>query len=439
MASFEQKLTAITTPGDNQKLSGLVLTAISSSPTSTVKEVYHQSFGTSSLDPDKSHPVTRNTLFWIASCTKLIASLSVLQLVERGLIGLDDPVEAVVPELKDPDILVGFTADGQPELTKAKNKITVRHLITHTSGFAYEFLHPKIARWWKWKGVNPLSVQGDIAASYSTPLIFEPGTSWCYSPGLDWAGVLVARLTGHKQLGAYIKQHIFGPLGITAKDAAFRRSDFELSSEAEWDQRWANLTIRLQPSGELDAFKPSYDGTLVPSPSSFRSLEPADDSGGGGLLMSPDAYVKVLASILSDDEKLLKKGTVANLFVPAIGEPQRKALITAMDPDAGGRMLTGGLPLPSDPTVPDSDKQDYHHGLVGLLNRPKSSTGAWTLSWSGLPNLFWWIDRENGLAGMYAGQLIPPGDPLSLDTEAAWRKEMVHRFGRTKERTGPSL
>ncbi|RMZ75262.1 hypothetical protein DV737_g5385, partial [Chaetothyriales sp. CBS 132003] len=438
MASFEQKLAAITTPGDDQKLPGVVLTAISSSPSSIVKEVYHQSFGTSSLDPDKSHPLSRNSLFWIASCTKLLTSLSVLQLVERRLIGLDDPVEGVVPELKDPDILVGFTPDGQPKLTKAKHKITVRHLITHTSGLAYDFLHPKIARWWKWKGVNPLSVHGEIAAVYSTPLIFEPGTSWSYSPGLDWAGVLIARLTGHKQLGGYIKQHIFAPLGITAKDAAFRKSDFQLASDAEWDQRWADLTIRLQPSGQLDLAKPSYDGALMPAPSS-RSLEPTDDFGGGGLLMSPDAYIKVLASILSDDGKLLKRGTVANLFVPAIGEPERKALIAAMHPDAGGRMLTGGLPLPSDSTVPDSDKQEYHHGLAGLLNRPKSSTGAWTLSWSGLPNLFWWIDRENGLAGMYAGQIIPSGDPWSLDMEAAWRKEMVHRFGRANKSPGPSL
>ncbi|RMZ82618.1 hypothetical protein DV738_g1696, partial [Chaetothyriales sp. CBS 135597] len=434
MASFEQHLAALTAPGDNQKLPGVILTAVSSSSSSpaAVKEVYHQSFGASSLEPDQARPLTRNTLFWIASCTKLLTSIAVVQLVERGVIGLDDPVEGVVPELKDPDIIVRFSADGQPELTKAKNKITVRQLITHTSGLSYEFIHPKIARWWKWKGVNPLTIKGGIADVFSAPLVFEPGASWSYSPGLDWAGILVARLTGHKQLGDYLNQHVFAPLGITAKDAAFRKSDLQLSGPAEWDDRWASLTVRLQPSGEFDPFKPSEDGALAAAPP-FMSLESPDDQGGGGLITTPDAYIKVLSSILADDGKLLKPGSVAKLFVPAIGEPQREALLAAMKPETGGRMLSGGLPLPGDSDALESDKQDYHYSLVGLLNRRKGSIGSWTLSWSGLPNLFWWIDREHGLAGFYASQLIPAGDPTSLDTVSAWRKEIVNRFGRASK------
>ena len=82
--------------------------------------------------------------------------------------------------------------------------------------------------------------------------------------------------------------------------------------------------------------------------------------------------------------------------------------------------------IPSLPFTPTNKPQ----GLCGLLNRPRGSQEEWTLSWSGLPNLFWWIDRTAGLCGHYAGQLIPPGDPLSLDMAAKFRLEMEKRFGK---------
>ncbi|RMD40224.1 hypothetical protein DV735_g4907, partial [Chaetothyriales sp. CBS 134920] len=440
LESFEQKLTALTSPGDKQKLPGLILTVVSvdpssppSSPAATVKEVYHKSFGATSIDPAKARPLTRHNLFWIASCTKLFTSIAVLQIIERGLIGLDDPVEGVLPELKDPDIIVQFSDDGAPELVKAKNKITVRQLITHTNGLSYDFIHPKIARWWKWKGRGTATLGAGgarVPELYGTPLVFEPGTSWSYSPGLDWAGILVARLTGHKSLGDYYKQHILGPLGIPAKDAAFRKADLQISS-TEWDQRFIPMTVRLQPNGDFDIFKTSLDGRLVTVPP-VMSLANKDDQGGGGLITTPDAYVKVLSSLLADDGKLLKHETVAKLFLPAISDENIEAIYRVMKPEHGGLMLTGGLPLPGDPNTPESERQEYHHSLVGLLNRPKGSQGAWTLSWTGLPNMFWWIDREHGLAGLYASQLIPAADPPSVDAVAHWRKVAVKEFGQKR-------
>lgn len=354
MATFEEEMTTLTTPGISQQLPGAVLLSTNSSGSS----VYSQCFGTTSLESSKSWPLTTDTFFWIASCTKLLASISALQLVERDLVKLDDPVAPILPELANPDIITGFNSDGSPNIVKAKNPITLRHLITHTSGLAYEFLHPNILAWWKWRGVNPQDFAGDIKKFYSAPLVFEPGTSWTYSPGLDWAGILISRLTKVDQLGDYLKEHIFKPLGISSKDAAFRQSGLGLTAAAI-NERWAHLTIRLQRNGEANVFKTSYEGKIASFPP-IRTFEPMDDMGGGGLLTTPASYIKVLTSILLNDGKLLRPETVDTLFKPAIGDASRATLLEQMVPQVGGRMFTGGLPLPGDTTA--EGQQDYHHG-----------------------------------------------------------------------------
>jgi CubicO group peptidase (beta-lactamase class C family) len=84
---------------------------------------------------------------WIASCTKLLATIAVLQCVEKGLLTLDEPVGRVLPELAEPDLLYGFDeASNKPLIRKAKNKITMRQLLTHSSGLAYEWMHPALAK-----------------------------------------------------------------------------------------------------------------------------------------------------------------------------------------------------------------------------------------------------------------------------------------------------
>lgn len=101
-----------------------------------------------------------DTTFWIASCTKLATSIAALQAVEKGLLDLDADISNILPEWKEPEILTGFSSAGQPQLKKATKMITLRQLLTHSSGMGYDFLSPELAKWRQFKG-QPIGASGE--------------------------------------------------------------------------------------------------------------------------------------------------------------------------------------------------------------------------------------------------------------------------------------
>ncbi|KAK3066060.1 hypothetical protein LTS18_002071, partial [Coniosporium uncinatum] len=186
------------------------------------KPIYNKTFGYHSIAPD-APAIDPNGTLWIASCTKLLSSICALQCVERGLIKLDEPVQRVLPELASPQIASLDTSGeipgetGKVILTPAKKPITLRHLITHTSGIAYEWMNETLKAWredWKRNGGDEAGLRKSTAKLYSIPLIHEPGEGWAYGGGLDWAGVLVSRLSNDVTLEQYMQEHIFKPLGM---------------------------------------------------------------------------------------------------------------------------------------------------------------------------------------------------------------------------------
>jgi CubicO group peptidase (beta-lactamase class C family) len=132
---------------------------------------------------------------WLASCSKLVTTIAALQCVERGLFTLDDPadVDRLLPEWKDSEVLTGFNEDGQPVLQPAKEKITLKQLLTHTSGVAYDVMHPLLMQWRQSQGQELLAIKTPITVGFKHPLVFEPGTGWMYGAGLGLAGLMVAR------------------------------------------------------------------------------------------------------------------------------------------------------------------------------------------------------------------------------------------------------
>ena len=101
-------------------------------------------------------PMTADTVVWIASMTKAVTGACAMQQVERGKISLDAPIKSVVPEVADPRVLEGFDADGNPKLRPARRDITLRHLLTHTSGFVYDFWNADMVRYLEKTGTPPL-------------------------------------------------------------------------------------------------------------------------------------------------------------------------------------------------------------------------------------------------------------------------------------------
>lgn len=126
-----------------------------------------------------ARPITTEDSFWIASCTKLLTSICALQQVEKGLVDIDEDISRILPELKNPQII---TADDTHEdgyvLTTAKNKVTLRQLLTHTSGVGYGFMSPLITNWRNKVGPSQEEISGLVAKTYDAPLLFEPGEGW---------------------------------------------------------------------------------------------------------------------------------------------------------------------------------------------------------------------------------------------------------------------
>ena len=139
--------------------------------------------------------INENNIFRIYSMTKAIASVAVLQLVEQSLIGLDDPLDELMPEMTTIPIL---TEEG--ELVEAKNSITLRNLLTHTAGFGYEFMDPRLQAFDKsgWK-------YDDL------PRLFEVGARWQYGTNLDWVGKIIEKISG-QDLETYLRTNVTGPL-----------------------------------------------------------------------------------------------------------------------------------------------------------------------------------------------------------------------------------
>ncbi|KPI45999.1 Acyltransferase LovD [Cyphellophora attinorum] len=204
LQELEERIGALTDQNSTSPtVPGVVLLATNSSP-NTEPHVF--TTGIASVSPDRtpSPPLAPTSTLWFASATKLLTSIAALQLVERNLWSLDRPVADALPELGQLRELTLFNnagqaiyADGPPEGAR----ITLRHLLTHTSGMAYDFLNPKLMQWWKAHSAAEgrdmrAEAAGTILEGYGHPLVREPGTGWEYSPSIDWAGTLVAKLHG---------------------------------------------------------------------------------------------------------------------------------------------------------------------------------------------------------------------------------------------------
>ena len=322
-----------------------------------------------------------DSVFWIASMTKAITGVAAMMLVEAGKLSLDTPATALVPEIGALGVLEGFDEAGQPRLRPAKRPITLRHLLTHTSGYAYDMWSAEIARFRKATGTPAVGTCRN--AALALPLLFDPGEDWSYGIGIDWAGKMVEAATG-ETLGAHLQRVIFEPLGMA--DTSFKLRP---------DQR-ARL-VAMHGRGT--------DGALSVIPFEVPQ-EPEFETGGGGLYGTARDYLAFARMILNggkhDKIRLLKPETVAEMardqIAPLSVRPMISAVPTATrDADFFPGMANGW-------------------GLTFLVNRRPSPQGraAGGLAWAGLGNTFYWIDPGRGTAGIFLSQILPFFDPEAI-------------------------
>lgn len=170
-------------------------------------------------DLEKKLLMTRDTICRVYSMSKIITSVGVLALLEDGRFNLEDPISTYLPELKDLKVFTAGTVDA-PQLEALKRPITIKHLLTHTSGLIYDFdgddaLHQFYKRADLWSGKD---LNGFVAKVAKLPLRHHPGDQFTYGINTDVLGALIERVSG-KTFGAFLQERVFGPLQM--KDTSF--------------------------------------------------------------------------------------------------------------------------------------------------------------------------------------------------------------------------
>lgn len=232
---------------------------------------------------------------------------------------------------------------------------------------------------------------------YLIPLSYDPGTSWEYGVGVDWAGQMVERVT-NQSLGSYMAENIWGPLGM-------KSTTFRLEERPDIKSQRAEMTARL-PSG------------LGPNPKPIFSDNTPDDHGGGGVYSSPGDYIKVLISILKNDGTLLKPSSLELLFEPCL-PPGSIAAFSKNRTTTYEAYRAGKFGSIVEQKVEPPEELNFALGGQVTEHDWRGGRKAGSLSWGGLPNLSWFIDRKSDIAVLCATQLVPPGDQVS---RSAWER-----------------
>jgi methyl acetate hydrolase len=340
--------------------------------------IYQGAFGMA--DIAEARFLKLDALFRLASMTKPVTAVAAMQLVEQRRMALDDPVERYFPEFAKQSVLESFdAATGAYKLRPATRPVTVRHLFTHTSGLGYRFTSPTL------RDYKPRA--GDTAR----PLMFEPGEQWLYGTSTDWLGRLVEKISG-LPLDAYFQRRIFAPLKM---------------SDTFYD-------VPQAKEGRLVAIhRRRADGSLAKQPLQPRAKSLVH-TGGGGLSSTAADYVRFMRMLLNggglDGARVLSASSVdamAKNQIGAVGVPALRSSAPAVSDDfsfiADGRDKWGlGFLITSD-AVPG-----------------KRSAGS--LSWGGVYNTYFWVDRARGIAGVILMQFLPFADRKALALHDAFER-----------------
>jgi CubicO group peptidase (beta-lactamase class C family) len=327
------------------------------------KIVYHKAFGYS--DMEKKSSLKKDDIFRIASQSKAITSLAVMMLWEEGKFLLDQPVSKYIPEFRNPRVLKSFNNEDTTYTTEpAQGEITIRHLLTHSSGIDYAVIgSPEFKAIYAKAGVHSgIGNDRDLLANKikilaTMPLKHQPGERWTYGLNTDVLGYLVEIWSG-MPFDQFLKARIFDPLGM--KDTYFYLP-----------KNKHDRLVALHGNRDGKAYKlksPAYDALNTDYP----KLKGTYFSGGAGLSSTVEDYAKFLQLFLNGGEfngtRLLSRKTVALMLTDHLPD---------LDSEFG---LGFGL---------ETGKNDY-----------RSPATMGTFSWGGAFSTHYWADPAEKLIGV---------------------------------------
>ncbi len=321
-------------------------------------------------------PMATDSIFRIASMTKPVTSVAVMMLVQEGDIGLDDPVSGYLPAFEGEQVLENFNAAAKTYTTRpASGPITIRHLLTHTSGLGYAFSNETLAAL-----VGP-----EPGASVTRfPLLHDPGARWTYGESTRVLGTLVEEVSG-QGLEEFLAERIFVPLGM---------SDTFYTVPAPKAGRVATVHRRT-PEGLVE----------TPNPAEIT----APPNGDGGLHSTAADYAKFIQLFLNNGRapngmRLLSEATVA-----LMGENHIGAIFVERQPAA--------IPALSEPFPLGAGRDKF--GLGFQITGPHNEAFARSprsMSWAGIFNTEFWIDPARGVGGVLLMQYLPFYDAAAIET-----------------------
>lgn len=346
------------------------------------KIVYYKAFGMA--DNTANRPLKRDDIFRIASMSKAITSTAVMMLWEEGKFQLDDPISKYIPEFKNQTVLKNFKFQDSTYTTEpVKSEITIRHLLTHTSGLGYGVIDAdeRFKAMYRKAGIvdlfttEPVKIGDNIKKLAKLPLHHHPGEKYVYSEGLDVLGYFIELMSG-MPFDEFLRKRLFEPLGMG--DTYFYLPDAK--------------------AGRLVAIQKPQNGQWVRYPNTFYDTDyPIKGaktffSGGAGLSSTSKDYATFLMMYLNGGElggkRFLSRTTIQTILSNQVGD------------------LLGG------------DKANSSYGLAfGLLNKAGEDKGAkgsaGTFEWGGYFNTNYFADPKEKIIGVIMKQTQSSGDNLN--------------------------
>jgi len=333
-----------------------------------------------SIWEDSTTVVTEDNIFRIYSMTKVITSVAALQLVEKGLIGLDDSLNELMPEMVSIPIL---TEEGK--LVESEEKITLRQLLTHTSGFGSILFSSKL------NNFKPKSWDYE-----DKPRLFQPGTGFAYGTGLDWAGKVIEKVSG-QNLESYFRENITGPLKMNST----------------WFNVPNNLSEKIVTFCGKDSLGVINPWGRIPQKPQTTYL------GDRGLFGSPSDYLSFLNCMLNygkyDGGQLLKKETVLLMLKDNLPIGIKIPPIEQFD-NGGIIGYTGDL---------YEGLSNDRWGLAWAIEMDDNEIHPInSVYWAGAANSYFTLDLENKIAIVYFSNYFPFNDKEAYDFYKLYENEV---------------
>ncbi len=345
--------------------------------------VYAGAFG--KADVARNRSMAPDSIFRIASMTKPVTSLAAMMLVEQGTIALDDPVTKYLPEYSRVKVITDWhDADRTFDARPPQRPITIRHLLTHTSGIAYSFVDPRVAK-----------LDDGHKKPYELPLVNDPGDRFVYGPSTAVVGEIVAKVSG-MPLDQFLETRIFAPLGM--RDTFF---------SVPGDKRERVVTVHGRMA----------DGSLRENPNPPTLMSPP--RGDGGLFSTATDYARFMRLFLNGG-RIGSTRLVAERTVDLMTSNQLGA-ITVTEQHTTDASLSQPFPL-------GAGKDTFGFGFQ--IEAPPASAGlrsTGSVSWGGIFNTHFWIDRRQSIAGVVLMQVLPYYDARALALLRGFEREVYKR------------